>query len=229
MRSAPARTATFALAALLIPLAVIPLAGCSSPHHQISTSAGAPRQPAPSVTRGSGAASAAPVPVRPSGTAAGGAAIAAGPGATAVAGGSGAGGSSGAAGVGGSAAALAPGHAGPVTVADLRPVRANGTTTAPVTCKATGSVYVALISRAAAGGLVHSFTVRVNGYHGTGQYRGTVSATVTGTHGTVAALTGISAVAVALTRTGGTFRVNVTGSGDHTLDTTVTWKCPEDS
>jgi hypothetical protein len=49
---------------------------------------------------------------------------------------------------------------------------------------------------------------------------------VTGPHGTVAALTRASATAVALTRTGGTFRVNVTGSGDHTLDTTVKWVCP---
>ena len=38
MRSAPARTATLALAALLTPLAVVPLAACSSPHHRISTS-----------------------------------------------------------------------------------------------------------------------------------------------------------------------------------------------
>lgn len=234
MRSAPTRTATFALAALLVPLAVVPLAACGSPHHQISTSAGAPRQPAPSVTRGTSAAGAAPVPVQPSGTAAGGAAIAAGPGSTAVAGGSGAGGSGaggsgGASGISGSAAALAPGHAGSVTVADLRPVRANGTATAPVTCEAAGSTYVALISRAAAGGLLHSFTVRVTGYRGAGQYRGRLSATVTGAHGTVASLTGASAVTVALTKTGGTFRVNVTGSGDHTLDTTVKWVCPLDS
>jgi hypothetical protein len=228
MRSAPTRTATLARAALLVALAVAPLAACSSPHHQISTSAGAPRQPAPSV-RGTSAASAAPVPVQPSGTAAGGAAVAAGPGSTAVAGGSGAGGSGGASGISGSAAALAPGHAGSVTVADLRPVRANGTATAPVTCEAAGSTYVALISKAAAGGLVHSFTVRVSGYHGPGQYRGTLSATVTGAHGTVASLTGASAVTVAPTRTGGTFRVNVTGSGDHTLDTTVKWVCPLDS
>ena len=239
MRSAPTRTATFALAALLVPLAVVPLAACGSPHHQISTSAGAPRQPAPSVTRGTSAAGAAPVPVQPSGTAAGGAAIAAGPGSTAVAGGSGAGGSGaggsgaggsgGASGISGSAAALAPGHAGSVTVADLRPVRANGTATAPVTCEAAGSTYVALISKAAAGGLVHSFTVRVTGYRGAGQYRGRLSATVTGAHGTVASLTGASAVTVALTKTGGTFRINVTGSGDHTLDTTVKWVCPLDS
>jgi hypothetical protein len=224
MRNGPTRTATVAWAALLIPLAVAPLAACSSPHHQVSTSAGAPRQPVPSVTRGTSAASAAPVPVRPSGTAAGGAAVAAGPGSTAVAGSSG-----GAAGVGGSAVAMAPGHAGSVTVADLRPVQANGTATAPVTCEAAGSTYVALISKAAAGGLVHSFTVRVAGYHGSGQYRGTLSATVTGAHGTVASLTGASAVPVALTKTGGTFRVNVTGSGDHTLDTTVKWVCPLDS
>lgn len=229
MRSAPTGTATLARAALLFSLAVVPLAACSTPHHQISTSAGAPRQPAPSV-RGTGPAGAAPVPVRPSGTAAGGAAVAAGPGSTAVAGsGSGAGGSGGASGIGGSAAALAPGHAGSVTVADLRPVRANGTATAPVTCAAAGSTYVALISKAAAGGLVHSFTVRVSGYHGSGQYRGTLSATVTGTHGTVASLTGASAVTVAVTKTGGTFRINVTGSGDHTLDTTVKWVCPLDS
>ncbi len=227
MRSAPTRTATLARAALLFSLAVVPLAACSSPHHQISTSAGAPRQPAPSV-RGTGAASAAPVPVRPSGTAAGGVAVAAGPGSTAVAG-SGTGGSGGASGISGSAAALAPGHAGSVTVADLRPVRANGTATAPVTCEAAGSTYVALISKAAAGGLVHSFTVRVSGYHGSGQYRGTLSATVTGAHGTVASLTGASAVTVAVTKTGGTFRINVTGSGDHTLDTTVKWVCPLDS
>ncbi len=231
MRSAPTRPATLARAALLFSLAVVPLAACSSPHHQISTSAGAPRQPAPSV-RGTGAASAAPVPVRPSGTAAGGVAVAAGPGSTAVAGsgsGSGAGGSGGASGISGSAAALAPGHAGSVTVADLRPVRANGTATAPVTCEAAGSTYVALISKAAAGGLVHSFTVRVSGYHGSGQYRGTLSATVTGAHGTVASLTGASAVTVAVTKTGGTFRIDVTGSGDHTLDTTVKWVCPLDS
>ena len=226
MRSAPTRTATLARAALLFSLAVVPLTACSSPHHQISTSAGAPRQPAPSVTRGTSAASAAPVPVKPSGTAAGGVAVAAGPGSTAVAG---SGGSGGAAGVSGSAAALAPGHAGSVTVADLRPVRANGTATAPVTCEAAGSTYVALISKAAAGGLVHSFTVRVSGYHGSGQYRGTLSATVTGAHGTVASLTGATAVTVAVTRTGGTFRINVTGRGDHTLDTTVKWVCPLDS
>ena len=60
-------------------------------------------------------------------------------------------------------------------------------------------------------------------------YRGTLSATVTGAHGTVASLTGASAVPVALTKSGGTFRVNVTGSGDHSLDTTVKWVCPLDS
>ena len=49
---------------------------------------------------------------------------------------------------------------------------------------------------------------------------------MTGPHGTVAALTRASATAVALTTTGGTFRVNVTGSGDYTLDTTVKWVCP---
>ena len=124
---------------------------------------------------------------------------------------------------------MAPGHAGSVTVADLRPVRASSTASAPVTCEATGSIYVALISKAAAGGLVHSFTVRVTGYHGGGQYRGTLSATVAGAHGTVASLTRVSAVAVALTATGGTFRVNVAGSGDHTLDTTVKWECPQGS
>ena len=61
---------------------------------------------------------------------------------------------------------------------------------------------------------------------GSGRYRGTLSATVSGPHGTVAALTGASATAVALTTAGGTFRVNVTGSDDHTLDTTVSWACP---
>ncbi len=111
-------------------------------------------------------------------------------------------------------------------MADLKPVTAHGTASAPVTCRKSGSVYVALISKAAAGGFVHSFTVRVTGYHGAGQYRGTLSAIVTGAHRTVATLTGASATAVALTKAGSTFRVNISGSGDHTLDTTVRWVCP---
>lgn len=189
MRSAPARTATFAtLVALLTPLAA-----CSSAHHSLSTSAGAPRRP-PSVMPGAGA-------------------------------GSGAAGAGGA-GVGGSAAAAGPAHRGTVTVAEYNPVLAHGTATAPVTCETSGAVYVALVSKAQAGGFAHSFALRVTGYRGPGRYRGTLSATVTGPHGTVAALTGVAGTAVTVTRSGGTFSVNVTGSGNHSLDATVRWSCP---
>jgi hypothetical protein len=128
--------------------------------------------------------------------------------------------------VAGGSAAAAPGHQGSVTVADVRPVVVHGTASAPVTCEASGPVYVALISKALADGYVHSFTVRVAGYHGAGRYRGTLSATVAGPRGTVASLTGASDTAVTLTRAGGTLAVNVTGSGDHTLDATVSWVCP---
>jgi hypothetical protein len=208
MRSAPARTATFAtLAALLVPLAA-----CSSPHHTISTSAGAPRS-RPSVT-----STAAPPTVTPTGTAAGAQPSAVGTGGGGVIGGPGV--------AGGSASALAPGHQGSVTVADVRPVLARGTASAPVTCEASGSVYVALISKALADGYLHTFTVRVAGYEGAGRYRGTLSGTVAGPHGTVASLTEASNTAVTLTKGGGTFAVNVTGSGDHTLDATVSWVCP---
>jgi hypothetical protein len=129
--------------------------------------------------------------------------------------------------VGGSAAAAAaPGHRGSVTVAESKPVLAHGTATAPVTCETSSAVYVALVSRAQAGGYTHSFTVRVAGYHGPGRYRGTLSATVTGPHGTVAALTGVTDPAVTVTGAGGTFAISTTGSGDHTLDATVSWACP---
>jgi hypothetical protein len=57
--------------------------------------------------------------------------------------------------------------------------------------------------------------------------RGTpVGAAVTGAHGTVAALTGVTDPAVSVTGTGGTFAISTTGSGDHTLDATVSWACP---
>jgi hypothetical protein len=64
---------------------------------------------------------------------------------------------------------------------------------------------------------------------GRGRERGggsTLSATVTGPHGTVAALTGVTDPAVSVTGTGGTFAISTTGSGDHTLDATVSWACP---
>jgi hypothetical protein len=186
------------------------LAGCGSSHHGVSTSAGAPRSAPPSPTVAS--ATAAGPTVAATGTAAG------------VAGGSA--GTAGALGVGGSAAAAAPGHHGSVTVAESKPVLAHGTATAPVTCETSSAVYVALVSRAQAGGYTHSFTVRVAGYHGPGRYRGTLSATVTGPHGTVAALTGVTDPAVSVTGTGGTFAISTTGSGDHTLDATVSWACP---
>jgi hypothetical protein len=119
-----------------------------------------------------------------------------------------------------------PGHHGSVTVAESKPVLADGTATAPVTCETSSAVYVALVSRAQAGGYTHSFTVRVADYHGPGRYRGTLSATVTGPQGTVAALTGVTDPAVSVTGTGGTFAISTTGSGDHTLDATVSWACP---
>jgi hypothetical protein len=190
---------------------VMVLAGCGASRHGVSTSAGAPRSapPSPAV-----ASATAPRPtVAATGTAAG------------IAGGSA--GPAGASGVGGSAAAAAaPGHRGSVTVAESKPVLAHGTATAPVTCETSSAVYVALVSRAQAGGYTHSFTVRVAGYHGPGRYRGTLSATVTGPHGTVAALTGVTDPAVTVTGAGGTFAISTTGSGDHTLDATVSWACP---
>lgn len=64
------------------------------------------------------------------------------------------------------------------------------------------------------------------GYHGPGRYRGVLSATVTGPHGTVAALTGVTDPAVTVTGAGGTFAISTTGSGDHTLDATLSWACP---
>ncbi len=186
---------------------VLVLAGCGSSHHGVSTSAGAP--PSPAVA----SATAARPTVAATGTAAG------------IAGGSA--GTAGASGVGGSAAAAAaPDHRGSVTVAESEPVLAHGTATAPVTCETSSAVYVALVSRAQAGGYTHSFTVRVAGYHGPGRYRGTLSATVTGPHGTVAALTGVTDPAVTVTGAGGTFAISATGSGDHTLDATVSWACP---
>jgi hypothetical protein len=79
---------------------------------------------------------------------------------------------------------------------------------------------------ALADGYLHSFTVRLAGYHGAGRYRGTLSATVAGSHGTVASLTGASNTPVTITKAGGTFAVDVAGAGDHTLDATVSWVCP---
>ena len=72
---------------------------------------------------------------------------------------------------GSAAAAAAPGHRGSVTVAESKPVLAHGTATAPVTCETSSAVYVALVSRAQAGGYTYSFTVRVaatTGLAGTG-------------------------------------------------------------
>ena len=230
MPSAPARTARFAtLVALLIPVAA-----CSSAHHSLSTSAGAPRR-SPSVMPGAGVTSGAPPTVVPAtvgatGTAGGPGSGGQGAGAGGAFGARGAAGVGapgvGAAGVGGSAAAAGPARRGTVTVAEYNPVLAHGTATAPVTCETSGAVYVALVSKAQAGGFAHSFTVRVTGYRGPGQYRGTLSATVTGPHGTVAALTRVAGTAVTVTRSGGTFSVNVTGSGNHSLDATVRWSCP---
>jgi hypothetical protein len=200
MASRPVQLITL-LAGLLV------LVGCGSAHHAISTSAGAPRsaQPAPSVAS---PASAGPT-VAATGTAAGTA------------------GTPGAAAVGGSAAAAAaPAHRGSVTVAEDKPVVVHGTANAPVTCATSSAVYVALVSKAEAGGYSHSFTVRVTGYRGPGRYRGTLSATVTGPRGTVAALTGAADPAVTLTSTGGTFTISTAGTGDHSLDATVSWVCP---
>jgi hypothetical protein len=203
MRSRPARATWFA-AQLVALLAVV--AACGSPHRTISTSAGAPG-PAP-------AATAAP-------SVAGGPTVAATGTAAAAAG------TSGASGAGGSAAAAAaPAHRGSVTVTESKPVLAHGTVTAPVTCETSSAVYVALVSKAQAAGFTHSFTVRVAGYHGPGRYRGTLSATVIGPHGTVAALTGVTDPAVTVTGTGGTFAIDVSRSGDHSLDATMSWVCP---
>jgi hypothetical protein len=212
MRSAPTRTATsanrVALISLAVPLGLAALAGCSSPRHPLSTAAGAPGAAAPAPTV---APSTTPT-VAATGTAAGVAPGSPGaPGATAVA---------------GSVAAAAPAHRGSVTVAVAKPVLARGRATAPVTCETSSAVYVALVSKAQAGGYSHSFTVRVAGYHGPGRYRGTLSATVTGPHGPVAALTGVTDPAVTVTATGGSFAVDTTGAGDHSLDATVSWVCP---
>jgi hypothetical protein len=57
-------------------------------------------------------------------------------------------------------------------------------------------------------------------------HRGTLSATVAGPRGTVAALTGVTDPAVTVTGTGGTFAISTTGPGDQTLDATVSWACP---
>ena len=181
------------------------LAGCGSAHHPLSTSAGAPPAAQSSPTAEPSTASGPTVAA--TGTAAGAA-----PG-TPVAGGS-------------AAAAAAPAHRGSVTVADLKPVAAHGTATAPVTCETSSSVYVALVSQAKAGGYSHSFTLRVAGYHGPGSYKGTLSATVTGSGGTVAALTGVTDTAVTVTGTGGRFTIDTAGTGDHSLDATVSWVCP---
>ena len=212
MRSAPTRTATsanrVALISLAVPLGLATLAGCSSLRHPLPTAAGAPRAAAPSPTV---APSIAPT-VAATGTAAGVA-----PGAP---------GARGATAVAGSVAAAAPAHRGSVTVAVAKPVLARGQATAPVTCETSSAVYVALVSKAQAGGYSHSFTVRVAGYHGPGRYRGTLSATVTGPHGPVAALTGVTDPAVMVTATGGSFAIDTTGTGDHSLDATVSWVCP---
>jgi hypothetical protein len=58
---------------------------------------------------------------------------------------------------------------------------------------------------------------------GRGRERG---GSLTGPHGTVAALTGVTDPAVSVTGTGGTLAISTTGSGDHTLDATVSWACP---
>jgi hypothetical protein len=204
MPRTPARATWFA--AQLVALLTV-LAACGSPHHTISTSAGAPRA-APAATAAPSVASGPTVAA--TGTAAG------------VAGRT-----PGASGLGGSAAAAAaPAHRGSVTVTESKPVLAHGAATAPVTCETSSAVYVVLVSKAQAAGFTHSFTVRVAGYHGPGRYRGTLSVTVTGPRGTVAALTGVADPAVTVTGTGGTFSINVSGSGDHSLDATMSWVCP---
>jgi hypothetical protein len=154
------------------------LAGCGSSHHGVSTSAGAPRSAPPSPTVAS--ATAAGPTVAATGTA------------TGTAGGSA--GTAGALGVGGSAAAAAPGHHGSVTVAESKPVLAHGTATAPVTCETSSAVYVALVSRAQAGGYTHSFTVRVAGWP-----TGTAAGAVGGSAGTAGAL-GVGGSAAAAAR-----------------------------
>lgn len=111
-------------------------------------------------------------------------------------------------------------------MADVKPVAAHGQATAAVTCEASGGVYVALVSKAEAGGYSNSFTLRVAGYDGPGRYTGTLSATVTGPGGTVAALTAATDPGVTVTATGGTFTIDTAGSGDHSLDATVSWDCP---
>jgi hypothetical protein len=203
MRSTAAQLVV--LSGLVVLPGLMVLTGCSSAHHSLSTSAGAPRAAQPSPTAEPSTA-AGPV-VAATGTAAGAAPAAS------VAGGS-------------VAAAAAPAHRGSVTVAEVKPVAAHGTATAPVTCETSGAVYVALVSQAEADGYRHSFTVRVPGYHGLGKYRGTLSATVAGPRGTVAALTGVTDPEVTVTGTGGTFTIDAAGTGDHSLDATVSWICP---
>jgi hypothetical protein len=201
MRSTPAQR----IARLAGLVALTGLAGCSSAHHTLSTSAGAPRAAQPSPTAELSTASGPTVAA--TGTAAGAAPLAS------VAGGS-------------AVAAAAPAHRGSVTVAEVKPVAAHGTAIAPVTCKTSSAVYVALVSKAQAGGYSHSFTLRVADYHGPGKYRGTLSATVAGPSGTVAALTGVTDPEVTVTGTGGAFTIDTAGTGDHSLDATVSWICP---
>ena len=193
------------IARLVVLSGLVVLTGCGSPHRSLSTSAGAPRaaQPSPTAEPSTAAGPTGAV----TGTAAGAAPAAP------VAGGS-------------AVAAAAPAHRGSVTVAEVKPVAAHGTAAAPVTCETSGTVYVALVSQAEAGGYRHSFTLRVAGYHGPGKYRGTLSATVAGPSGTVAALTGVTDPEVTVTGTGGTFTIDTTGTGDHSLDATVSWVCP---
>jgi hypothetical protein len=207
MPSTPAqRIARLAgLSGLVVLTGLVMLTGCGSAHHPLSTSAGAPRAAQPSPTTEPSTATGPTVAA--TGTAAGAAPVAS------VAGGS-------------AAAAAAPAHRGSVTVAEVKPVAAHGTATAPVTCETSSAVYVALVSQAQAGGYSHSFTLRVPGYHGPGKYRGTLSATVAGPSGTVAALTGVTDPEVTLTGTGGTFVIDAAGTGDHSLDATVSWVCP---
>lgn len=221
MRGAPTRPAT----SLLLLALLVPLAACSSAARPISTSAGAPVSSgrSPTASPGSPPGTAAPAGTARAGTGPAGT----GPTGTGPTGTAAAAATAPAAFGGSAAAAEAPAHRGSVTVRVVRPVAATGTADAAVSCVATASgVYVALVSKAVAGGYDNSFTLRISGFHGAGSYRAVLSASVSGPRGAVASLKAVAGIPAVITRAGGTFTVNTTGTTGHTLAATVAWTCP---
>lgn len=116
------------------------------------------------------------------------------------------------------------GGPGSITLTMTEPAAISGHVTTPVACT-TGRMYEASASSAAVQGYQLSFSVRVAGYAGPGEYQATIGVTLVEPDGTSISVPAVPAVPAQITAGGGTFSLSATGSNGRTVALSLTWAC----